>query len=150
VRRLSLRTRLVLCLLVLAAVGLVAADIATYKSQESFLFQQTDNTLQANHPLADQAVNQGDGQPGGGPPGFLPGYVVEIRSPTTGRLLREPIVGRVPGTQTPPLPKLPATISLNAPTAGEPDAVTYLTAPAVSGGGRYRVRASIAETRTSC
>ena len=123
-RRLSLRTRLVLCLLVLAAVGLVAADIATYKSQESFLFQQTDNTLQANHPLADQAVNQGDGQPGGGPPGFLPGYVVEIRSPTTGRLLREPIVGRVPGTQTPPLPKLPATISLNAPTAGEPDAVT--------------------------
>ena len=142
-RRLSLRTRLVLGLLVLAAVGLVAADIATYKSQESFLFQQTDNTLQANHPLADQAVNQGDGQPGGGPPGFLPGYVVEIRSPTTGGLLREPIVGRVPGTQTPPLPKLPATISLNAPTAGEPDAVTYLTAPAVSGGGRYRVRASI-------
>src|SRR5207245_2167171 len=45
-RRLSLRTRLVLGLLVLATTGLVAADIATYKSQESFLFGQTDRTLQ--------------------------------------------------------------------------------------------------------
>ena len=143
-RRLSLRTRLVLGLLVLTAAGLVIADVATYKSQESFLFGQTDQTLQANHPLADQTVNdEGEGGPRGGPPRFLPpGYVVEILDPTTGRLLRQPEVGHIRGTETPPLPKLPSKISLNPPTEGQRDAVKYFTSNAVSGDDRYRVRAS--------
>jgi two-component system OmpR family sensor kinase len=146
--RLSLRTRLVLGLLVLAAVGLVAADVATYKSQESFLIDQTDQTLQANHPLADETVNDEQEGPRGGPPRFLPpGYVVEIRDPVTGRLLRRPEVGHIRGTEAPPLPKLPTTISLNAPTRGQPDAVRYLTAAAVTGDDRYRVRASIEANR---
>jgi two-component system OmpR family sensor kinase len=142
VRRLSLRTRLVLGLLVLAAAGLVAAGLATYKSQESFLFQQTDNTLQADHPLADQIASGQGGQPGGGP-GLPPGYVVEIRNPTTGKLLVEPQIGRVPGTTPASPPKLPERLALNPPTRGQPDAVRYFTAPAAEGGGRYRVRASI-------
>src|SRR5262245_6915099 len=144
-RRLSLRTRLVLGLLVLTAAGLVIADVATYKSQESFLFDQTDQTLQANHPLADQTVNdEGEGGPRGGPPRFLlPGYVVEILDPTTGRLLRQPEVGHIRGTETPPLPKLPSKISLNPPTEGQRDAVKYFTSNAVSGDDRYRVRASL-------
>ena len=142
-RRLSLRTRLVLGLLVVAAAGLVAADFATYSYERSFLIDQTDNTLQTNHPIADQAINDEEG-PQNGPPGFLPpGYVVEILNPVNGALLRQPIVGRLRGAKTPPVPKLPRNISLSAPSRHQPDAVTYFSAPAVSGGGRYRVRASI-------
>jgi two-component system, OmpR family, sensor kinase len=144
VRRLSLRTRLVVGLLVLAAVGLVVADVATYKSQESFLLDQIDQTLQTNHFLADGAVNDrgGDGQPGrGGPQNQLPrGYVIEALDPATLKLLQSPIVSN---GSTEPLPKLPSTITLSAPTRGEPDRLAYFTAPAVSGGGSYRVRASI-------
>jgi two-component system OmpR family sensor kinase len=143
-RRLSLRTRLVLGLLVLATIGLVAADIATYKSQESFLFDQTDSTLQADHPLADETINDEEGPSQGGPPRFLPpGYVVEILNPLTGAPLRPAEIGHIRGAKSAPLPKLPARISLDAPAGHEPDAVKYFTTGAVSGGGRYRVRASI-------
>jgi len=48
--RLSLRARLVLGVIMLAAVGLVAADIATYTSLRSFLFDRVDNTIDAAHP----------------------------------------------------------------------------------------------------
>ena len=44
--RLSLRARLVLAVLALAAVGLVAADVATYASLRSFLVDRTDNSLE--------------------------------------------------------------------------------------------------------
>jgi two-component system OmpR family sensor kinase len=143
-RRLSLRTRLVLGLLVLAAAGLIAADVATYKSQESFLLDQTDQTLQNAHQLADEP---GDGDHGGrGGPGGprLPlGFYVETRSLATGQVLSRNGPYSFPGSQAAPPPRLPATISLAAPTAGQPDAVRYITAPAASGGDRYRVRASV-------
>jgi two-component system, OmpR family, sensor kinase len=42
-----------------------------------------------------------------------------------------------------PGPKLPATIEIPAATNGEGDRVTFFTAPATTGGDRYRVRASI-------
>ncbi len=142
-RRLSLRTRLVLGLLVLATAGLVAADVATYKSQESFLFDQTDNTLQTDHRLTDQFTRPGPGPGGSQQPNLPPGYVVELRSLTTGKIVAGPFVNPVPGTKAPPLPKLPAKIALNPPTQNEPDAVRYFTTPAMSGGDRYRVRASI-------
>jgi two-component system, OmpR family, sensor kinase len=138
-RRLSLRTRLVLGLLVLAAVGLVAADIATYKSQESFLLDQTDQTLQNAHQIADQPRG---GRDHGGR-GLPLGLYVEARSVQTGRVLWQNGPGAFPGSQAAPPPRLPTTISLEAPTPGEPDAVRYFTAPAESGGDRYRVRASI-------
>ena len=144
--RLSLRTRLVLGLLVLAAAGLVAADIATYKSQESFLFDQTDSTLQSEHQLADQVAG---GDDRGGPGARLSyGFFVETRS-LQGSLLGAPQRGTVPGRPTPSDPKLPAKITLNPPSQGEPDKVTYFTAPAVKGDGRYRVRASIEVERPS-
>jgi two-component system, OmpR family, sensor kinase len=146
VRRLSLRTRLVLGLLVLCAAGLVAADIATYTSQQSFLFQQTDQTLQNEHMLADQP----DRGPGGvGGPGLPPDVYVEARSLSTGKVLRHDQGPHFPGSNTASPPRLPSKITLEAPTTGEPDAVTYFTAPAQSGGGRYRVRASIERGDTS-
>jgi two-component system, OmpR family, sensor kinase len=142
VSRLSLRTRLVLGLLVLAAAGLVAADLATYKSQESFLFDQTDSTLQAEHQLGERLA--GNCSPGGGPQqGALPaGFYVETRA-LDGRRLAQCGPFSVVGTQPQPPPRVPEKIKLQAPTQGQPDAVRYLTAPAQSGGGRYRVRASI-------
>ncbi len=144
-RRLSLRTRLVLGLLVLAAAGLVVADVVTYKSQESFLLDQTDQTLQADHQLAEQYQQGG---PGPGPDGqqrrdVPPGFVIELINPNTGKIAQGPFVNPLPGTKAPPLPKLPSKISLSAPTEHEPDYLRYLTVPAVSGGDRYRVRASL-------
>jgi two-component system OmpR family sensor kinase len=136
-RRLSLRTRLVLGLLVLAAVGLVAADIATYKSQESFLLDQTDQSLQNEHQFAD--LEDGGG-PGG--PRAPAGLYVEIRNLQSGKIVYSHLEG-FPGQPLDPPPRLPTTIRLNPPNKTEHDAVTYFTAPATSGDGRYRVRASI-------
>ena len=48
-RRLSLRTRLVLGVLALAAVALLAANAATYLSLRSFLLNQVDSSLEAGH-----------------------------------------------------------------------------------------------------
>jgi len=142
--RLSLRTRLVVGLLVLAALGLIAADIATYKSQESFLFDQTDQTLQNAHQIADQP-HGGRDQGGRG----LPlGLYVEARSTQTGKVLWTNGPYGFPGSHAAAPPRLPARISLEAPTAGQPDHVRYFTAAAESGGDRYRVRASIEPERS--
>ena len=54
--RLSLRTRLVLGVIVLAAVGLVVADVATYASLRSFLIDRTDATLDAAHVGVEHAL----------------------------------------------------------------------------------------------
>jgi two-component system OmpR family sensor kinase len=141
VRRLSLRTRLVLGLLVLAAAGLVVADVVTYKSQESFLFDQTDSTLQDEHQFADQVG--GGPRDGRGGSRLPPGLYVERRSLATGAVLARQGPGSFPGSPAASPPRLPATIELDAPTEGQPDRVRYFTTPATSGGGRYRVRASI-------
>jgi two-component system OmpR family sensor kinase len=139
-RRLSLRTRLVLGLLVLATVGLVAADIATYKSQQSFLIQQTDDNLQNEHRFADQ------GPGGGGQGGFQqppPGVYVEGRDVATGKILFSH-QGSFPGADEEEAPpQLPRTIKLDPPSEGQPDRVKYFTANAQKGDDRYRVRASI-------
>ena len=62
-RRLSLRARLLLGVVVLAAVGLAAADLATYRSLRTFLLDRVDVTLQAGHPqvVQEQEV-EGAGQ----------------------------------------------------------------------------------------
>src|SRR5438445_294541 len=72
----SLRARLVLGVIVLAALGLAIADVATYASLRSFLFHRTDSTLQAAHPIVEGNVF-GSGQrdetgPGPGPAGLGP------------------------------------------------------------------------------
>ena len=141
-RRLSLRTRLVLGVLALAAVALAAADIATYTSLRSFLFQRTDSTLEADHHVADSLLGGRGRGPGGGNLGPVPGLYVQIRT-LSGAVVSDSGVSHVPGTKAPPAPKLPATVKLEPPSPGEPDAVRYFTVPAKSGGDRYRVRASI-------
>ena len=63
-RQLSLRTRLVLGVVVLAAAGLAAADAATYTSLRSFLVQRVDKTLEADHP--EGSGGGGEHRPGPG------------------------------------------------------------------------------------
>jgi two-component system OmpR family sensor kinase len=159
IRRLSLRTRLVLGLLVLAAVGLIAADAATYTSLRSFLFDRVDSTLNAAHPPVENAVlpqsrfGPGSG-PGPGPGGHtdvddllraIPGDCVQVRT-LGGAVVRhyDKCIPQFGETTAPPKPNYPQDISLpSRPNTDEGDRVRFLTVPADSGGGRYRVRASV-------
>jgi two-component system, OmpR family, sensor kinase len=133
--RLSLRARLVLGVLALAAIGLVAADGFTYTSLRSFLLTRVDSTLQAEHQGAERA-GEGDFGPGGNTGSDF----VEIRS-SSGKALYISGVPHFQGTPAPSPPKLPATIT-GLRQVG-PDLVRYFTVPATSGSGRYRVRASL-------
>jgi two-component system, OmpR family, sensor kinase len=136
VKRLSLRARLVLGVLVLGAIGLIAADGVTYTSLRSFLLTRVDSTLASEHRGAQRS---GDG-------GFAPGGTgndyVQIRS-SAGSILYASGVPHFQGTTPPPPPRLPATITVPAQPNSGPDRVSYFTVSATSGGDRYRVRASI-------
>jgi len=140
--RLSLRARLLLGVFLLAALGLVAADVATYKALSDYLFSRIDNTLNAVHPGVEQTAF---GHPHGPRPDELapPGYCVELRT-LAGRPLKQPRCENAPGETGQPQPRYPSTVSLpSRPNAGEGDRVRFLTVPAVNGEGRYRLRASI-------
>jgi two-component system OmpR family sensor kinase len=131
-RRLSLRARLLLGVVILAALGLAAADIATYSSLQSFLLQRVDSTLDADHVGAEHQDFEH---------GPAPDEYVQIRTRSGGTVLYSSGVPHFPGTQAPSAPKLPRTVTgLHREGA---DLVRYFTVPAVSGGGRYRVRASL-------
>jgi two-component system, OmpR family, sensor kinase len=158
-RSLSLRARLILGVIALAAVGLLAADFATYSELRSFLIDRTDSSLDAAHlSVAGAVFHDGQGNRGGGPgspphappadePGLAPitaaapGEYVELRR-LDGQVVRSGSAPRFPGSKTAPPPVLPAQITLPAAGANG-DRVTYFTVAAKSGGGRYRVRASI-------
>jgi two-component system, OmpR family, sensor kinase len=133
VRRLSLRARLLLGVVLLAALGLVAADVATYSSLHSFLLQRVDNTLDADHVGAEHQ-DFGHGGPG------QPDEFVQLRA-SDGTVVYTSPVPHFPGTKAPSPPKLPATIT--GLQRHGPDLVRYFTVPAENGGGRYRVRASL-------
>jgi hypothetical protein len=102
--RLSLRARLLLGVVLLAALGLVAADVATYTSIRSYLVTRTDEQLEAAHPTIEGAIFRG---PGGGPGQPIPQEGVDYYQVRT-------IVG---GANTfehseLPRPKLPRTIKV--------------------------------------
>jgi two-component system OmpR family sensor kinase len=152
-RRLSLRARLLLGVIALAAAGLIAADIATYTALRSFLLDRVDSTLDSTHVGVESALfpNHGPGSgPGPGPSiqglfDQIPGYCIEVRrldqSVVTGLQGCIPVFGQ---HKAAPGPDWPATISLPAkPNTADGDRVRFLTVGATSGGGRYRVRASI-------
>src|SRR5262249_39377846 len=141
--QLSLRARLILAVIALAAVGLVAADVATYSSLSSFLIDRTDSTLDQSHISAKQSIEGDDGGFGGPGGRFGPGVneFVQLRT-LNGRIVRTNANNRLPDGTTMPGPKLPSAISLPQASGGG-DRVRYFTVPSVKGGDRYRVRASI-------
>ena len=77
----SLGARLVLGVILVAALGLASADVATYASLRSFLFHRTDSALQSSHPEVEGAVlsPRSPGGPGPGPLGAAPGMAAAHR-----------------------------------------------------------------------
>jgi len=141
VRRLSLRARLLLGVVLLAALGLAAADVATYKSLSDYLFSRVDSTLNAVHPGVEQTFF-GDEHDHHADELAPPGYCVELRT-LAGRALQSPCQG-APGETRQSQPRYPRRVSLPAqPNTGEGDRVRFLTVDAMEGDGRYRVRASM-------
>ena len=83
--RLSLRARLVVGVIVLAAAGLAAANVATYTSLHSFLIDRTDQALQESQRGYDRFLRRGDcddrkGGPGGPSRGGNAGDFIQVRS----------------------------------------------------------------------
>jgi two-component system, OmpR family, sensor kinase len=78
----SLRSRLLLAVGIVALLALLAADIVTYKELRSFLYNRVDQDLMqsAPHYLSEATGSNGNGpQPGGGPPqGGGPGFQVTL------------------------------------------------------------------------
>jgi two-component system, OmpR family, sensor kinase len=135
-RSLSLRARLLLGVVVLAALGLAAADIATYTSLRSFLVSRTDTTLSEEH----QAFEAG----GGGDEGHVPpGVYSELRAANGRTVLTQLAVFPFRGQAKPPAPLLPATIHVSAQPNDGPDRASYFTVDARHSSVQYRVRAAI-------
>jgi two-component system OmpR family sensor kinase len=157
VRRLSLRARLILGVIVLAAAGLVVAGAVTYSSLRSFLIDRTDSSLEAAHVAAERALF---GPPRGqrGPPGdddhregappidlltaAVRGDYVEVRR-LDGTVVVSGLTPQFSGSKRPSPPRLPEKIDIPQRASAGGDRVAHFTVPAKSGGGRYRVRASI-------
>jgi two-component system, OmpR family, sensor kinase len=139
--RLSLRARLLLGVVALAAAGLAVADAATYTSLRSFLVDRTDESLQEGHFGVERSLlGHGCGR-SEGPPlrGTSPGDFVQLRSPDGDVLCsrQTAVYGAAPSP-----PRLPST--MGSWSGGEgPDRARYFTVPAQDDDGRYRVRASI-------
>jgi two-component system OmpR family sensor kinase len=141
--RMSLRARLVLGVMLLAALGLAAADVATYASLRSFLLHRTDSSLDAAHVGVVQSfLGPQGGKSHGGPEAFTGGTpiaFVQIRK-LDNTIVASRTIRQFPDegdTEAPPL--LPKTIKI-PPGSGEH--AVYFTAPARTGDGRYQVRAS--------
>jgi two-component system OmpR family sensor kinase len=135
--RLSLRARLILGVIALAAIGLVTADAVTYASLRSFLVSRVDSSLAADEHFGGGSDGGGDGQRSG-----PPDVAMQYRSVDGTRIITTIPARPAPG-QAPSSPSLPATISVPAAPAGGSDQVRYFDVPAASGGGRFRVRASV-------
>jgi signal transduction histidine kinase len=135
-RSLSLRARLLLGVVVLAALGLAAADIATYTSLRSFLVSRTDTTLSEEHQAFEAS---GSGDEGHVPPGVYS----ELRAANGRTVLTQLAVFPFRGQPKPPAPLLPATIHVSVHPNEGPDRTRYFTVGAHNSSAQYRVRAAI-------
>jgi len=145
--RLSLRARLLIGVFALAAVGLAAADLATYTSLRSFLLDRVDSTLEAGHVQVEHTAFPRSQASGGGPDDHFPGA---LGPPAQGidwyqvRALSGGVVksGFLVGGGSPP--EVPARISVPEATTGpNGERVAYFTVAAEDGSTSYRVRASV-------
>jgi two-component system, OmpR family, sensor kinase len=139
-RRLSLRARLLLGVVLLTALGLVAADVATYGSLRSFLLHRVDSGLEAGHGLFEgRPTHAGRPEPGDHPPGGPAPQGIDWYQLQT--LDRKFVKGRLIEGSSPP--KLPAKLDLPERGNAENERTVYFDAPARKGSETYRVRASI-------
>jgi two-component system OmpR family sensor kinase len=149
----SLRVRLLLGLIVLAAIGLATADVVNYTSLRTFLIQRADQSLdEAVYSLTTSIQGAPAGAISGGSiesygagiasfaAGVIPGDCVQTRK-LTNSVLGSQCLPQFEQTPIPPGPVYPGVVDLPAPSGGQQ--VTYLTVPSAKGGGHYRVRASV-------
>src|SRR3954470_15266789 len=140
-RQLSLRTRLILGVILLAGLGLLAADFATYRELRSFLIGQTDQQLDDAHRAVEFDLHgpRGPGfEPGEGGAPSVRGYAVQIRQ--NGTVRSSSPARDFPGGPG-VVPDWPSDVSLPSdPEQGSGDRVRYLTVKAAQGGGRLRLR----------
>jgi two-component system OmpR family sensor kinase len=138
--RLSLRARLVLGVIVLAAAGLGVAGVVTYASLRSFLFERTDETLRDSAPGISRGLLEGGCQDARRPlPGAAPGDVVQLRA--DGAVVCTLQITSFRETLASP-PELPDDVTVTDAEAGvDGDRAVYLTVDATGGDDRYRVRA---------
>jgi two-component system OmpR family sensor kinase len=131
VRRLSLRARVLVGVVVLAALGLVAADIATYSSLRSFLVHQVDAGLESGHRGLE------GGEQGGPQPQGIDWFGFGTEG--TGGVQGQCLVSNCSP------PRIPATVHFKSSPGphGESELAAYFTAPARNHRESYRVRASI-------
>ena len=134
--RLSLRARLVLGVIVLGAIGLAVANVATYASLRSFLLDRTDATLEQASPGIEHELEH-SGCSGGRrpPPGVDPGDFVQVRTADGAVACSWQLTPL--GESAPSPPALPDTID-----SGDAGQASYFTVSASEGGERYRVRAA--------
>jgi two-component system OmpR family sensor kinase len=146
----SLRSRLLLGVILLATVGLATADAVTYTSLRSYLLARADDSVDAadsgialilpgiETPASNLAV--------GGPAASTlvsPGYCVQIRSTNGVGVASTQCLPQVYQAPLPPAPEWPTKVSVPKTThRRDSERVSYFTVPAVSG-GQYRVRAAI-------
>ena len=138
--RLSLRTRLVLGVIVLAAVGLAVANVVTYTSLRSFLFDRTDAALaRSSERLAHSVFDHGEcaGRGGRPPPGSVSGDYIEARDASGTTVCGVQVAP--PDGSAPPPPDLPS--NLEVPADG--DGGRAFTVGSDGGSERYRVHLAV-------
>ncbi len=139
--RFSLRTRLLAAIAVVALVGLVVADLATYAALKSFLTDRIDSSLSsANRPLTNLLIEQTQGSRGGfgseadqaALAAAAPGAYVELRDASN----RAVVSGSTRGDYATAIPSLPDHVS----GVSSPNDVQYLTVNAKHSGPPFRLR----------
>ncbi len=158
----SLRSRLLIAIGVIALVALAIADVATYSSLQSFLNQRIDQQLEQVHPPYELTANDGHaiqcfpgpsgpGNAGGAPPtsgqNVNPGLnaiqvtAIEVQTPSGHQVTGQRCPAYEDGKPYTPLIPHPVT---GLVTTDNGEKVTYFDAPATKAGGpSFRVRASV-------
>jgi two-component system, OmpR family, sensor kinase len=134
--RFSLRARLVLGVIVLSLVGLAVANVATYASLRSFLFDRTDQSLlQARGGVAHALEGLCGDRPDRPPRGATPGDYLELRDVDGDIVCRGQVTSY--GEAAPSPPDLPGAI----PDPGDDREGAKFVVDSRDGGERYRVHA---------
>src|SRR5581483_1220548 len=134
----TLRTRLVLALLALVAVGLLVAGAVTYTNQRSFLYSRVDQQLEGSYDLVERQMDEyagvqrdGGDDPGGRDIAPPPGTFGQRRDATGTRVIKSHAYSYLPW------PKL----STRVPLSVDSRHPRLFTVDAVKGDGSYRAMA---------
>jgi len=145
--RLSLRARLLLGVVLLAALGLAAADVATYGSLRSFLLHRVDAALETGHgaiePLAFPQPGHSHEHGTRPPPDVDHGPAPQGIDWYEVRTLGGHVVRKRAFVSLASPPKLPGTVRFPARPNADGEYTAFFTVPAQNDDDTYRVRAGI-------